>query len=224
LGSAESEAERTAREADRLSRLAAAGGISQSQLDGARTAAAVAAGRRDAARQAVQLMREGARPDRIQAARAAVATARAQLEMAEAAATDLVLTAPSPGTVLARYVEPGEVLAAGVPAVALGDPARPWIRVFVPAPVVAGIHLGQTARVRVEGLPERTFEGRVVSIATRAEFTPRVALTEQERADLLFGVKLELRDSTGTLKAGLPATVVFDPAGSRDGGRGTREP
>jgi HlyD family secretion protein len=153
-----------------------------------------------------------------------VATARAQLERAEAAATDLVLTAPSAGTVLARHVEPGEVLAAGVPAVSLGDPARPWIRVFVPAPAVAAIRVGQTARVRVEGVPGRTFEGRVVSIATRAEFTPRVALTEQERADLLFGVKLELRDTTGTLKAGLPATVLFDTTGTVDNGAGSKEP
>ena len=40
-----------------------------------------------------------------------------------------------------------------------------------------------------------------------AEFTPRVALTEKERADLLFGVKVALTDTTGLLQPGLPATV-----------------
>jgi HlyD family secretion protein len=50
----------------------------------------------------------------------------------------------------------------------------------------------------------------VVSVATQAEFTPRVALTEKERADLLFGVKLDISDTTGTFKAGLPATVTID--------------
>jgi HlyD family secretion protein len=210
LRSAESEAERSQREAERLQRLADAGGISQSDLDAAVSAARVAAGRRDAAREALALLRQGTRPERIQAARAAVASARASLEMAEAAASDLVLTAPSDGIVLARLVEPGEVLAAGVPAISLGDPRRPWIRVYVSAPVLAGLRLGQRAQVRLHGVPDRSFEARIVVLATEAEFTPRAAMTESERGDLLFGVKLEVSDTTGTIKAGLPATVVFD--------------
>jgi HlyD family secretion protein len=217
LRSAESEAERTQREAERLRRLAEAGGISQSDLDAAVSAARVSAGRRDAAREALALLRQGTRPERIQAARAAVASARASLQMAEAAASDLVLAAPSDGIVLARYVEPGEVIAAGVPAVSLGDPRRPWIRVYVAAPVLAGLRLGQRALVTLHGVPDRTFEARVVAMATEAEFTPRAAMTESERADLLFGVKLEVSDTTGTLKAGLPATVVFDTTALENG-------
>jgi HlyD family secretion protein len=210
LASAESEAKRAANEAERLARLAEAGGISQSQLEAARTVAQVAAARRDALRETLDLLKAGARPERIRAARAAVEAARAQLAMAEAAATDLVLTAPQNGVVLGRYVEAGEVLAAGIPAVSLGDPHRPWVRVYVPAPVVARIRTGQKARLVLEGLPEKSFAARVVAIATSAEFTPRVALTERERADLLFGVKLEIADTSGTLKAGLPVTVFFD--------------
>lgn len=209
LRSAESEAERTARESARLSALAEAGAISESALEAANTAARVAASRRDALRESVRLLREGTRPDRIAAARANVASARAQLEMAEAAAADLVLTAPAPGIVLARYVEPGEVIAAGVPAVSLGDPTDQWIRVYVSAPALADIALGQEAELRLEGVPDRVFAASVVAIATEAEFTPRVAMTERERSDLLFGVKLAVRDTTGTLKAGLPATVTF---------------
>jgi HlyD family secretion protein len=213
LESSESEAERAVREAARLARLAEAGGISQSQLEAAQTAARVAAARRDALRQALDLLKAGARPERIRAARAAVEAARAQLAMGEASATDLVLTAPGDGVVLARYVEAGEVLAAGLPALSLGDPRRPWVRVYVPAAVVARIHTGQGAKLFLEGIPDQAFAARVVAIAPRAEFTPRVALTERERADLLFGVKLEIADSSGTVKAGLPATVVFDTAG-----------
>ncbi|HSA56126.1 MAG TPA: HlyD family efflux transporter periplasmic adaptor subunit [Gemmatimonadaceae bacterium] len=210
LASAESEAERTAREAERLQRLADAGGISQSQLEAALTAARVATARRDATREALQLLQQGSRPERIRAARAAVASARGTLAMAEAVAADLVLTAPADGVVLSRLVEPGEVLAAGIPAISLGDPRRPWIRVYVSAPALAAIRLGQRAEVTLEGVRDRVFEGRVVAISPQAEFTPRVAMTESERADLLFGVKLDLADTTGALKAGLPATVVFD--------------
>jgi hypothetical protein len=64
----------------------------------------------------------------------------------------------------------------------------------------------------------------VAALATAAEFTPRVALTEKERADLLFGVKLELRDDTGRLKAGLPATAHFaSDGGNRVSDTGKRD-
>ena len=58
-------------------------------------------------------------------------------------------------------------------------------------------------------MPARSFNGRVVAINSKAEFTPRVALTEDERADLMFGVKIEFQDSTGALKPGLPVTVTI---------------
>jgi HlyD family secretion protein len=209
LRAAEAEAERTRREAERFAALLASGAASQQQTEAAQTAARVAAGQRDTAREALRLLQQGARPEQVRAARAAVANARAQVAMAEATQADLVLTAPVDGVVLARYVEPGEVLPAGTPAVSLGDPSRPWIRVFVSPAVVAQLRVGQPASVRLDGAPERTWPGRVTAIASMAEFTPRVALTEKERADLLFGVRVEIDDTSGTVKAGLPATVTF---------------
>jgi HlyD family secretion protein len=101
-------------------------------------------------------------------------------------------------------MSPGQV------AVTLGDATRPWVRVYLPAPVVPFVRVGQPARVSMEGLGDRSAAARVAAIATEAEFTPRVALTENERADLLFGVKLDILDTTGTFKPGLPATVTID--------------
>jgi HlyD family secretion protein len=63
----------------------------------------------------------------------------------------------------------------------------------------------------LDAFPDRRFAGRITALNDRAEFTPRVALTEDERADLLFGVKVDLVDSGGMLKAGLPVTVRFYP-------------
>ena len=200
LRSAISEADRTAADSVRLSRLLGAGGISQSAFDASA----------NAAREALELLQAGARRDRISAGRAAVSTARAQLAMGEAAAGDLVLTAPVGGQVLARHAEPGEVLAAGIPVLSLGDASHAWVRVYVTSPVFASIRVGDMVPLTVDGLEGETFPARVTALATAAEFTPRVALTEKERADLLFGVKLELSDTTGRLKAGLPATAHFN--------------
>ncbi len=218
LRSAEADADRARRDVERLRALAAAGHISQSQLDNAEAVAKVATGRRDAVADALRLVDEGARPDRIRAARAGLANARAQLAMAEATAADLVLTSPVDGIVLGRYAEPGEVLPAAIPALSLGQPKTLWVRVYVAAPQLAALRLGQEANVRVSGADGQTVRGRISAIATSAEFTPRVALTEKERADLLFGVKVELTDTAAVVKPGLPVTVSFTTTAT--GGRG----
>jgi len=213
LRAATAEAERAERDRARLQPLEEQGMISRTQYDAAEAAARVAAGRRDAAAEALQLLRQGARPEQIAGARADLQNARAALAVGNATATDLVLLAPSDATVLGRYVEPGEVVAAGQVAFTLGDATRPWVRVYLGAPVVPYVRVGQPARVSLQGLGDRTASARVVTIATEAEFTPRVALTENERADLLFGVKLDILDTTGTFKPGLPATVTIDTSG-----------
>lgn len=210
LRSATAEAERAERERVRLDALVAAGTISRSQYDVAATAARTAAARRDAASESLRLLRQGARSEQIAAARAELETARGALAAGRATERDLVLTAPLRATVLGRYVEPGEVMAAGQVAMTLGDAGKPWVRVYLPASAVPHVRVGQAARVTVQGIGDRSVPARVTTVATRAEFTPRVALTEKERADLLFGVKLDIQDTTGTFKPGLPATVTID--------------
>jgi HlyD family secretion protein len=78
--------------------------------------------------------------------------------------------------------------------------------VYVAEPALPRVRIGAPATVRVDG-SARTVPGRVVAIRDRAEFTPRVALTEDERADLMFAVKVAILDTSGALKAGLPVTV-----------------
>lgn len=216
LAAAEAEADRAAKDYDRAKPLGASGTISRQALDAARSAAEMAVARRAAAAETLRLLEEGTRPERIQAARAEVATEEAALAASEATAADLVLVAPVDGTVLSRNAEPGEMLTAGQSAVTLGEVRRPWTRVFLSSLVIPRVRVGQAAVAMLDGLPGRTFRGRVVSINDRAEFTPRIALTEKERADLLFGVKVMFDDTTGTLKPGLPATVEILPEG---GGR-----
>ena len=210
LRSVTAEADRTERERARLEALVKAAIVSRSQYDAAVTAARSAAGRRDAATESLRLLREGARSAQVAGARAEVETAKGALAAGKATETDLVLVAPLDATVLGRYVEPGEIVGAGQVAVTLGDAKRPWVRVYLAAPAVPYVSVGQSAKVTVQGIGDRAAPARVSAVATTAEFTPRVALTEKERADLLFGVKLDIQDTTGTFKPGLPATVTFD--------------
>jgi HlyD family secretion protein len=212
LRTAEAEAVRAARDLNRLQSLLDAGAISGQQLDAARAAAQVAAGRRDAAREALRLMRQGSRPELVSAARAEVASARAAVQSAERTAGDLTLTAPVNGVVVSRNAEPGEVINPGQSVVTIADPTRPFVRIYVNQRSLPLIRRGGAASVTLDAFPDRRFPGQVAAINPRAEFTPRVALTEDEREDLLFGVKVELTDASGMLKAGLPVTVRIPTA------------
>jgi HlyD family secretion protein len=215
LRAAESEAARAAQDLSRVTALAQTGTVSNQQLDAAKNAAALTAARRDAARDALRLLSEGTRPDRVTSARAEVLNARAALAAAEQTASDLVLLAPVGGTVLLRNSEPGEVLGAGVPAMTIGELTRPYVRIYVNQRALARVRLHAPAEGVLDGLPAHPFTGEVVAINSKAEFTPRVALTEEERADLLFGVKVAFRDTTGALKPGLPITVRITPTDAR---------
>jgi HlyD family secretion protein len=207
LRAAESEATRTQQDLVRVTALAQSGSVSAQQLDAAKNAVTASTSRRDALSEALRLLREGARPERISAARAEVGTARASLAAAVQTASDLVLTSPVAGVVLLRNVEPGEVIGAGIPAMTIGELAAPYVRIYVNQKALPGVKLGAAATGVLDGMPDHEFTGTVIAISTKAEFTPRVALTDEERADLMFGVKVAFKDSVGLLKPGLPITV-----------------
>jgi HlyD family secretion protein len=210
--SREAEAGRAARDAERYRPLAARGIVSRQTYDQARAAASVAASQLDASRQSLRLLREGARAEAVESARAEVAGAQSALDASRATAAELTLVAPVDGVVLGRWAEPGETVAAGETVLTVGRTSRPYTRVYVNERVLPRIRVGQRLTATLDGLPGRPFPGRVVSINDKAEYTPRIALTETERADLLFGVKVELSDPAGALKAGLPVTVTLPEA------------
>jgi HlyD family secretion protein len=207
LRATEAEATRTARDVERARTLARTGTIPLQQRDAAEAAARQATARRDAARQSLLLLQQGNRPERIAAAKAQVQGAQAGLSAVKAAVGDLILLAPISGVVLSRNTQPGEVVNPGQSTVTLGDVRHPWVRVYVNERDIPSIVVGAPVQASLDGLPGRTFTGRVVAISPKAEFTPRVALTEDERADMTFGVKVEFADTTGALRPGLPVTV-----------------
>lgn len=207
LAAQTAEAERTAADVARLAPLAEQDMTSAQQLDAAKAAARVAAARRDAAAAQLRLLRDGTRAERVAALAADLAAAEGALAATDATARDLVLLAPVRGRVIARRAEPGEVLAPGERAVVLAETGRQWVRIYVGQDRFPRLRAGQAATATLDASPDTPFSGTVRAIATRAEYSPRVALTEQERGDLLFAVRVEFRDSTETLKAGLPVTV-----------------
>ncbi len=191
IRAAEADSQRTANELARTRALAVQGIASPQDLDRLQSAAASAAAKLQAVRASVR---------ESQAARAGAAAT-------EAIRDQLVLVSPADGIILTRFAERGEVVAAGAPVLSVGLVRAPWIRAFVGERFVARLRTGQTVQIRVDGYPDTTFAGTISEIAPRAEFTPRAALTERERADLVFGIKVSTDGAAGRLKAGMPVRV-----------------
>lgn len=204
MQAAEAERDMLQAEYSRVERLSREQVASAAELDRARAARDASRARASAAREKLRLAEEGFRRQQVTAAKQAASAAAAQVAGARSRAGELVLTAPTSGVVLLKNFDVGELVNPGVAVVTLGDPERLWMRVYVGAPLLPSIRLGDTMDVRPIG-SKTTYPGRIVEIATRAEFTPRAALTEEEQANLVFGVKVALDPSDGRLKPGLPA-------------------
>lgn len=191
IRAAEADSARAANDLARTRVLRQQGIASPQELDRLQTAAATSAARLASVRASVRESQ----------------AARAGAEVTESIRDQLVLLSPADGIVLTRFAERGEVIAAGVPVVSVGLVRAPWIRAYVGERYVARLKTGQDVRIRVDGYADTTFAGRVTEIAPRAEFTPRAALTERERADLVFGIKITTDGAGGRLKAGMPVQV-----------------
>jgi HlyD family secretion protein len=193
----------------RAVQLAEAGAISQEDLEEARVNLDLKQNQFNAAEAQLNLLQEGSRPDKIIAAKAEVERAKAVLKASDALVADLDILSPLDGTVLGINYELGEYANAGTALAAIADLRNLTIKVFIPTDNLPLVKLGQKVHVSVTGSVDQ-FEGTISHIASQGEFTPKTIQTKQERANIVFAVKIDVSNEDGTLKPGMPADVVFD--------------
>jgi HlyD family secretion protein len=178
-------------------------------IRGAEAAVALAASQVKAAQAALDLAVAGPRRETIQGAEGRVAAARGALAAAEALAGQTRIIAPADGRIVLRNAEPGEVVTPGFPILRLAQLDRVWLRVYVPEQRIGALRTGQRATVTADAFAGRAFAGVVTEIAEKPEFTPKNVQTREERAKLVFGVKVEVENPGGELKPGMPADAVI---------------
>lgn len=185
-------------------------GARPEELRGAEAALGQAASQLRGAQAALDLAVAGPRRETLRAAQARVEAALGTVSAAEALLAQTRIFAPADGKVTLRNAEPGEVVTPGFPIVRIADLARVRVRVYVPGPQIGRVRTGQSAAVSVDALPGRTFTGTVTEIAEKPEYTPKNVQTREERAKLVYGVKVEVENSGGELKPGMPADAVIN--------------
>ncbi|MBR5393362.1 MAG: HlyD family efflux transporter periplasmic adaptor subunit [Prevotella sp.] len=120
------------------------------------------------------------------------------------------VTMPIKGTVLEKYVERGEFVAVGKPLFKVADTENMFIRAYVTSAQLQNIKVGQQAKVFADyGDGQRkAYEGKVSWISSRSEFTPKTILTDNERADLVYALKVAIKND-GYVKIGMYGEVKF---------------
>src|SRR5690606_23218664 len=149
----------------------------------------------------------------VRTAQAGVVSAEARLAQIAGRVADAEVRNPLAGTVLTTYVRAGEFVQPGQRLYAIADVSTVDVRVHGTAPQLAGIRRGQTTQVTFDaGDGRATLPGTVTWIAAEAEFTPTPIQTRDERADLVYAVKLRVDNPDRHLKIGMPVDVMFREA------------
>ena len=224
---------------DRLERLVPRNAATKEELDEAVTALRVARATLDVRQQELGLLREGTRPEQIEAARAQleeasqqwllrkngfrpeeIAEARAGVEASHAALqaveqqlAELNVVSPLDAMVEAVDLRPGDMISPNAPVLSLMDTSRLWVRAYVPENRL-DLRIDQPLWVTVDSYPETRFRGHVSFVARQAEFTPSNVQTPEERSKQVFRIHVTLDEGLDRLRPGMSADVWLDEKGN----------
>ncbi|MDP8306394.1 MAG: efflux RND transporter periplasmic adaptor subunit [Candidatus Chlorobium antarcticum] len=122
---------------------------------------------------------------------------------------------PTKGVVLATYAEEGELTSYGKPLYRIADLESMYLRVYLSGSQIASVALGDSVAVLVDGKKpaEHQFSGVVSWISSKAEFTPKIIQTREDRVTMVYAVKVLVKNPDGLLKIGMPGEIRFRKAG-----------
>lgn len=201
----------------RFEQLLAAKSGSQKQRDDAATRRQLAESRLrgagDRIRAAAALvarLKSGARPEEIDGAKARIASVDAMITTLQNDLKEAVIVSPTAGTVTSRLIEPGELATPRAPMIVIVDLAHAWANVYVVEGMVPSLKIDAAVTLRTDAGDSLT--GKIAYVSPQAEFTPRNVQTANERAKLVYRVKVLVDNEKGILKPGMSVTADFGAA------------
>jgi HlyD family secretion protein len=120
------------------------------------------------------------------------------------------ILSPLSGTVLEKYAESGEIAIAGKPLVKIADLSVMKLKVYISGAQLGKIKIGQQCTVRIDNGEKGyfSFPGTISYISDKAEFTPKIIQTKEERVTLVYAIDISVKND-GTIKSGMPGEAKF---------------
>jgi HlyD family secretion protein len=118
---------------------------------------------------------------------------------------------PVKGTVLTKLTEQSEIVNYGKPLYKIADLTTMELRVYVSETQLPEIKIGQKVKVLIDNDKNnfKELEGTITWISNKAEFTPKIIQTKEERVNLVYAVKVTVKNNDGILKIGMPGEIMF---------------
>lgn len=125
--------------------------------------------------------------------------------------TKAVVRNPAKGVVLAKYAEPGEVVSYGKPLYRIADTGTMYLRVWLSETQLPSVKIGQKVDVLIdnEKAASKKLTGTIAWISSKAEFTPKIIQTREDRVNMVYAVKVLVENPDGVLKIGMPGEIRF---------------
>lgn len=118
-----------------------------------------------------------------------------------------IIKNPINGTVLVKYAEPNEITSFGKPLYKIADLSTMELKVYISENQLASIKIGQKVSVKIDSNKDlKNYDGIISWISSEAEFTPKIIQTKEERVNLVYAVKINVKND-GSLKIGMPAEM-----------------
>lgn len=151
----------------------------------------------------------GPMPQEVALAEAQVHQAQAGLKLAQAYLNRTTVRAPMTGIVASRSARVGETVQAGAALMTVMNLDQVDLVIYVPQVELPRVQLGTPVQVKVDAYPGQVFTGQVVSIARQAQFSSRDTQAREDRANMVFAVKVRLMNADHRLKAGMTADATI---------------
>ena len=193
----------------RLEPLYRTGGVSEKTFTDAKSRVESATAQFSSAKANFEKVRNGARLEEFESAKARLDQAEALWRAAEKKVSDCIVLSPLSGVVTAKSIEEGEIALQAATLFRISETSRIKLKIFVPEYELPHIHLGDTATLKTDAGDGKTYTARVAYISPKAEFTPKNVQTKEDRVRLVFEVWLECENKSGDLKSGLTAEATL---------------
>lgn len=175
---------------------------SRASYNGAGARLRVAASKKDAA-----LTQTDSSNSLLAAAKARLKEAEAALKLQEARLKDTEITTPISGIVVFKGMEAGEVVSPGTTILSIVDMDNLWVRIDLEETLVGYVKMGGEVNIRIEGMPDKVFKGKMAEIGKEAEFATQRDVVRGRQDIRTFRVKIKVADMAGTLKPGMTVRV-----------------
>jgi HlyD family secretion protein len=163
----------------------------------------------------LRALRNGTRQEDIAAARAAVTQQERHLQSLEKQRAETLVKSTVGGIVQSFGLRPGDLVAPNQTVAEILEADQLWVRIYVPETLLGLVQVNMPVRVRIDTFPNQWFRGRVATVASEGEYTPRNVQTRAQRAEQMFGVKVVV-DHDPRLKAGMAAEVDLGVKGKAE--------